>query len=195
MHLCVHLCVYKAIQKILRLFLLHTNGTPNSKVHITVASKKYGKLSIPSYIAGFTPWLPPPQSECQRQTLMRHSEVSEAEHFGANTLNCDAMGGGFSNITCPLRVHWKCTSFSTQDSTITAPQHPTRQMVLYATFLFSLKWGWSWKVTILALCKSTLVHYTLVEWDFQGAFQAWQEPWERYITAQVDYFEGDGGQI
>ncbi len=33
------------------------------------------------------------------------------------------------------------------------------------------------------------------ERDFHGAFQAWQEDWDKWITAQEDHFKGDGGQI
>jgi len=34
----------------------------------------------------------------------------------------------------------------------------------------------------------------LQEQDFQHAFQQWQRRWDRCVTAQVDYFEGDAAQ-
>jgi hypothetical protein len=35
---------------------------------------------------------------------------------------------------------------------------------------------------------------TLTEHDFQDAFKNWQKRWERFILAEFNYFEGDGGQ-
>jgi hypothetical protein len=35
---------------------------------------------------------------------------------------------------------------------------------------------------------------TLQEQDFQHAFQQWQWHWDRSVTAQGDYFEGDAAQ-
>ncbi|XP_050934319.1 zinc finger protein 280D [Lates calcarifer] len=43
--------------------------------------------------------------------------------------------------------------------------------------------------------ESQVVLDSLTEREFQEAFQAWQERWEQCITAQGDYFEGDGSQI
>jgi hypothetical protein len=34
----------------------------------------------------------------------------------------------------------------------------------------------------------------LREQDFQLAFQQWQRRWDRCVTAQGDYFEGDAAQ-
>jgi len=35
---------------------------------------------------------------------------------------------------------------------------------------------------------------TLLEQDFQLAFQQWQWCWDRCVAAQGDYFEGDAAQ-
>jgi hypothetical protein len=35
---------------------------------------------------------------------------------------------------------------------------------------------------------------TLREQNFQHAFQQWQRPWDRYVAAQGDYFDGDAAQ-
>jgi hypothetical protein len=35
---------------------------------------------------------------------------------------------------------------------------------------------------------------TFTEHDFQDAFKKWQKRWERYIHAEGDHFEGEGGQ-
>jgi hypothetical protein len=35
---------------------------------------------------------------------------------------------------------------------------------------------------------------TLREQDFQHMFQQWQRRWDRCVTAQGDYFEGDAAQ-
>jgi hypothetical protein len=36
--------------------------------------------------------------------------------------------------------------------------------------------------------------WKLTENDFQDAFKIWQTRWERWIRAEGEYFEGDGGQ-
>lgn len=41
-------------------------------------------------------------------------------------------------------------------------------------------------------CESHKVLDMLKKDDFQDIFQEWQEHWECYIVAIVDYFEGDG---
>jgi hypothetical protein len=35
---------------------------------------------------------------------------------------------------------------------------------------------------------------TLREQDFQDVFQQWQRRWDRCVTVQADYFEGDAAQ-
>jgi hypothetical protein len=35
---------------------------------------------------------------------------------------------------------------------------------------------------------------TLREQDFHHTFQQWQQRWDRCVTAQGDYFEGDAAQ-
>jgi hypothetical protein len=42
--------------------------------------------------------------------------------------------------------------------------------------------------------ESQTVLNTLTEHDFQDSFKKWQKRWERCVLAEVDYFEGDGGQ-
>jgi hypothetical protein len=42
--------------------------------------------------------------------------------------------------------------------------------------------------------ESQAVLKALTEHNFQDAFQKWQKHWERCIRAEVDYFEGNGGQ-
>jgi hypothetical protein len=42
--------------------------------------------------------------------------------------------------------------------------------------------------------ESQAVLNTLTEHHFQDAFKQWQKRWERCISAERDYFEGDGGQ-
>jgi hypothetical protein len=42
--------------------------------------------------------------------------------------------------------------------------------------------------------ESQAVLNTLAEHNFQDAFNRWQNRWERYISAEGDYFEGDDGQ-
>jgi len=40
--------------------------------------------------------------------------------------------------------------------------------------------------------ESQQVRDTIPKRDFQGCFQAWQNPWDRCIRAKGEYFEGDG---
>ena len=42
--------------------------------------------------------------------------------------------------------------------------------------------------------KSLRVLDTLIEKDFQEAFQKWRRRWDRCLHAGVNYFEGDGGR-
>jgi hypothetical protein len=42
--------------------------------------------------------------------------------------------------------------------------------------------------------ESQVVLNTLTEHGFQDAFEKWQKRWERCISAEGDYFKGDGGQ-
>jgi hypothetical protein len=42
--------------------------------------------------------------------------------------------------------------------------------------------------------ESQAVLYSLTEQDFQVEFKKWQKSWERCISAEGDYFQGDGGQ-
>jgi hypothetical protein len=42
--------------------------------------------------------------------------------------------------------------------------------------------------------ESLAVLNTLTEHGFQDAFKKWQMIWELYIRAELDNFEGDGGQ-
>jgi len=42
--------------------------------------------------------------------------------------------------------------------------------------------------------KSQRVLDTLIEKDFQEAFQKWRRRWDRCLHVGGNYFEGDGGQ-
>jgi hypothetical protein len=50
------------------------------------------------------------------------------------------------------------------------------------------------KVKFLIQRESQNVLGRLREQDFQHAFQLWQRRWDRCVTAQGDYFEGDAAQ-
>ena len=42
--------------------------------------------------------------------------------------------------------------------------------------------------------ESEQVLNMLMSADFSACFQKWQNHWDRFIQAQGDYFEGDGGK-
>jgi hypothetical protein len=42
--------------------------------------------------------------------------------------------------------------------------------------------------------ESQAVLNTVTEHDFQDAFEKFQKRWERFIWAEGNYFEGDGGR-
>jgi hypothetical protein len=42
--------------------------------------------------------------------------------------------------------------------------------------------------------ESQAVLDSIKENDFHGAFEAWEEQWDRCIHSQEDYFERDGSQ-
>jgi len=42
--------------------------------------------------------------------------------------------------------------------------------------------------------ESQRVLDTLIEKDFQEAFQKWRRRWDRCVHARGNYFEGDGGR-
>jgi hypothetical protein len=43
--------------------------------------------------------------------------------------------------------------------------------------------------------ESRTVLDTLIEKDFQEAFQKWRRRWDRCLHAGGNYFEGDGGRL
>jgi hypothetical protein len=42
--------------------------------------------------------------------------------------------------------------------------------------------------------ESQAVLNTLTKYDLQDAFKEWQKRWERWMCAEGDYLEGNGGQ-
>jgi hypothetical protein len=44
------------------------------------------------------------------------------------------------------------------------------------------------------VAESQRVLDSLIEKDFQEAFQKWIRRWERYLHGEGNYFEGDGGR-
>ena len=52
-----------------------------------------------------------------------------------------------------------------------------------------------WFYTIEAIqAESHRMLDTLIEKDFQEAFQKWRRWWDRFLHAGGNYFEGDGGR-
>jgi hypothetical protein len=66
----------------------------------------------------------------------------------------------------------------------------------HLTLLCCSNWTWCWKADILVQLKwlGQAVLNTLTDRDFQDAFKIWQKCWEGCISAEWDYFEGEGGQ-
>jgi len=54
--------------------------------------------------------------------------------------------------------------------------------------------GQLFDTTVEIQAESQRVLDTLIEKDFQGAFQKWKRQWDQCLHVGGNYFEGDGGR-
>jgi hypothetical protein len=85
-----------------------------------------------------------------------------------------------------------CTKESLSQNNMTVVPH-TPYFSLFPRLKIKLK-GRHFDTTEVMETESQAVLNSLTEHDFQGAFTKRQKRWERFIGAEGDYFEGDGGQ-
>ena len=86
------------------------------------------------------------------------------------------------------------SSFWWKTKWLSSPTHHTPLIWHLVTSSYFQKRNWSWKDAGLIPIESQRVFDTLVEKDFQEAFQKWRRRWDRYLHAGGNYFKGDSSR-
>ena len=166
---------------------------PVEKPHITKAKKKPDRwkamsrgLCTKNLSQQAKLWIPGSTATFCGNCVKTCEDVTP--NFGEKRPGC------FTMTTPHLTLLSSRSSFWWKTKWLSSPTHHTPLIWHLVTSSYFQKRNWSWKDAGLIPIESQRVFDTLVEKDFQEAFQKWRRRWDRYLHAGGNYFKGDSSR-